>query len=71
VRAVGPIGVQYARRVKPGAYYTDGKCLAEVYRVYELGHIQLLDVQTNEILGYGIEEFRRNWWLVKGKAEAA
>jgi hypothetical protein len=55
----------HTRRIKPGSYYTDGKHLVQVYRVYDLGHIQVRDCETDEIWGYGIESFRRYWWLVR------
>jgi hypothetical protein len=53
----------YVQRVKVGSYYTDGRRLAEVVRVYPLGHIQLRDAQTDEHIGCGIAAFRRDWWL--------
>ena len=53
------------RRVREGAYYTDGVSLAEVVRVYVLGHVQLRDARTEEIFGYGITDFRREWWRVR------
>lgn len=52
-------------RVEVGAYYTDGQRLAEVTRVYPLGHIQLRDARTGDVVGVGIDAFRRCWWLVK------
>ncbi len=80
-RAVGPHtqrhdrirqeSIAYTQRVKPGSYYTDGKHLVQVFRVYELGHVQVRDCETEEIWGYGIESFRRYWWLVREEREAA
>ena len=58
-RAIGLTG-----RVKVGAYYTDGKCLAEIYKVARLGHIMVRECETGGILGYGIDAFRAHWWLV-------
>lgn len=57
------------QRVKVGAYYTDGANLAEVRRVYPLGHIQLIDCSTEEIVGFGIDAFRRRWWLAAAPRE--
>lgn len=54
------------QRVEVGAYYTDGQRLAEVTRVYPLGHVQMRDSRTGEPLGAGIDAFRRYWWLVRG-----
>lgn len=64
------------RRVKVGAYYSDGARLAEVVKVYELGHIILRDVSPqwddNPYLGCSIDAFRREWWLVReGTSDAA
>jgi hypothetical protein len=59
--------VALTKRVKVGAYYTDGKCLAQVHKVASLGHIMLEVVEGGEstIYGYGIYAFRRHWWLVR------
>ena len=55
------------KRVRVGAYYTDGKCLAQVYKVASLGHVMLEVVEGGEstVFGYGIDAFRRHWWLVR------
>ena len=58
-------------RVKVGSYYTDGRCLCEVYKKAELGHIMLRDCATGEIFGYGIDAFRACWWLVRDQEKAA
>jgi hypothetical protein len=65
-RAIGLTG-----RVKVGAYYTDGKCLGEIYKVARLGHIMVRECETGEIFGYGIDAFRAHWWLVAERQEAA
>jgi hypothetical protein len=51
--------------VEIGAYYTNGQQLAEVVKVYGLGHIMLRDSSTEEWLGFGISAFRRDWWRVR------
>jgi hypothetical protein len=48
-----------------GAYYTDGARLAEVTRVYPLGHVQMRDAATGDHIGAGIGAFRRDWWRVR------
>lgn len=69
-------------RVRLWAYYTDGRRLAEVVKVYELGHIILRDVRVTDtwegdpfvcFISVGIDGFRRDWWLVReaGRNEAA
>jgi hypothetical protein len=55
----------YTQRVEVGAYYTDGERLAEVTRVYPLGHVQMRDAATGEHIGTGIGAFRRAWWRVR------
>ena len=66
------------RRVQVGAYYGNGRRLAEVVKVYALGYVLLRDVRVAEswdgdpgvaYSGFGIDAFRREWWLVKGPAD--
>ena len=52
-------------RVHVGAFYTDGRRLAEVTRVYDLGHVAMLDALTGDYIGVGIIGFRAEWWLVR------
>jgi hypothetical protein len=59
----------YTQRVRVGSYYTDGHRLAEVVRVYPLGHIQLRDSRTGEHIGCGIARFREDWWLAATPAD--
>lgn len=59
------IALAYTQRVAVGAYYTDGARLAEVTRVYPLGHVQLRDAATGDHIGAGIGAFRRDWWRVR------
>jgi hypothetical protein len=61
----------YTQRVRVGSYYTDGHRLAEVVRVYPLGHIQLRDSRTGEHIGCGIARFREDWWLAAARNEEA
>jgi hypothetical protein len=49
-------------RVEVGAFYTNGTTLAQVTRVYPLGHVQMRDCVSGSPLGVGISEFRRTWW---------
>jgi hypothetical protein len=60
----------YTRRVEVGSYYTDGRRLGEVTQVSPLGHVQMRDAATGELIGHGIEGFRRHWWLVRASAGA-
>ena len=55
----------YTQRVEVGAYYTNGARLAEVTRVYSLGHVQMRDAMTGDHIGAGIGAFRRDWWRVR------
>jgi hypothetical protein len=66
------------KRVQVGAYYGNGERLVEVVRVYALGYVVLRDVRVSEAWvgdpcigysGFGIDAFRREWWLVKGPAD--
>lgn len=59
------LAVPFTQRVEVGAYYTDGERLAEVTRVYSLGHVQMCDALTGEHIGCGIAVFRRDWWRVR------
>ena len=59
------VALPFARRVAVGAYYTDGARLAEVTRVYALGHVQMRDSVTGQHIGCGIAAFRRGWWRVR------
>jgi hypothetical protein len=56
------------RRVQVGAYYRNAETVAEIVKVYELGHVMLRDVGSGEWIGCGIDGFRAEWWLVKGPA---
>lgn len=53
------------QRIHPGAYYTDGMRLAEITRVYELGYIQMQDSASGDHIGFGIDAFRRRWWIAR------
>jgi hypothetical protein len=57
------------RRVQVESYYSNGKDVCEVVKVYELGHVMVRCVRTGEWTGWGIDGFRAEWWLVKGPAE--
>ena len=59
------IALAYTQRVEVGAYYTDDARLAEVTRVYALGHVQMRDAATGEHIGACIGAFRREWWRVR------
>lgn len=53
------------QRVHEGAIYTDGLRIAEVTKVYDIGYVVMRDSSTEHNLGFGIDAFRREWWLVK------
>lgn len=61
-----PVASCLTDRVVVGAYYTNGVQLAEIVRIYPLGHIQIRDVVTEQIYGGSILQLRRYWWLVRG-----
>jgi hypothetical protein len=56
---------EWTARVQTGAFYTDGRTVAQVMRVHALGHIQLQDARSGDWVGVGIRAFREHWWRVR------
>jgi len=57
----------FTQRVEVGSFYTDDSMLVEVTRVHDLGYIECLDSDGNSC-GWGIDAFRRRFWLVAAAA---